>query len=128
MLRRPPRSTRTDTLVPYTTLLRSSGNAQNVLEYAVRLIDVRIDRGLLDLLEFVGDIFAVREPFEHDDVMRLMLREVVLILVFPRALRGRVEWPAGDAVLPSAFLRPIVFDLDRKSFVWGTGLSVRLDL
>src|SRR3546814_5999087 len=91
MLRRPPRSTRTDTLVPYTTLLRSSGNAQNVLEYAVRLIDVRIDRGLLDLLEFVGDIFAVREPFEHDDVMRLMLREVVLILVFPRALRGRVE-------------------------------------
>src|SRR3546814_18415252 len=96
MSRRPPRSTRTDTLFPSTTLFRSvglqggnpaafcdaafrrgrasgttqigllgSGNAQNVLEYAVRLIDVRIDRGLLDLLEFVGDIFAVREPFEQ---------------------------------------------------------------
>src|SRR3546814_17837049 len=31
MLRRPPRSTRTDTLFPYTTLFRS--NAQKILEY-----------------------------------------------------------------------------------------------
>src|SRR3546814_15454247 len=28
MFRRPPRSTRTDTLFPYTTLFRSNGNAQ----------------------------------------------------------------------------------------------------
>src|SRR3546814_3829462 len=28
MIRRPPRSTRTDTLFPYTTLFRSAGNAQ----------------------------------------------------------------------------------------------------
>src|SRR3546814_1574678 len=30
MIRRPPRSTRTDTLFPYTTLFRSSANAGNV--------------------------------------------------------------------------------------------------
>src|SRR3546814_20609152 len=30
MIRRPPRSTRTDTLFPYTTLFRSPGNAGNV--------------------------------------------------------------------------------------------------
>src|SRR3546814_4628188 len=29
MIRRPPRSTRTDTLVPYTTLFRSAGRCQN---------------------------------------------------------------------------------------------------
>src|SRR3546814_7830581 len=29
MIRRPPRSTRTDTLFPYTTLFRSSGRAQD---------------------------------------------------------------------------------------------------
>src|SRR3546814_4127247 len=30
MIRRPPRSTRTDTLFPYTTLFRSLGNARHV--------------------------------------------------------------------------------------------------
>src|SRR3546814_9899712 len=30
MIRRPPRSTRTDTLFPYTTLFRSQGKADNV--------------------------------------------------------------------------------------------------
>src|SRR3546814_21148505 len=32
MIRRPPRSTRTDTLFPYTTLFRSTGNVQEVLD------------------------------------------------------------------------------------------------
>src|SRR3546814_15790471 len=31
MMRRPPRSTRTDTLVPYTTLFRSEGELQRLL-------------------------------------------------------------------------------------------------
>src|SRR3546814_17464820 len=33
MIRRPPRSTRTDTLFPYTTLFRSPGHAQNRLTF-----------------------------------------------------------------------------------------------
>src|SRR3546814_3045860 len=32
MIRRPPRATRTDTLVPYTTLFRSKGDAPDVFE------------------------------------------------------------------------------------------------
>src|SRR3546814_12187978 len=32
MIRRPPRSTRTDTLVPYTTLFRSGGTGHQVLD------------------------------------------------------------------------------------------------
>src|SRR3546814_10731928 len=31
MIRRPPRSTRTDTLFPYTTLFRSTGDVRNIL-------------------------------------------------------------------------------------------------
>src|SRR3546814_12127526 len=35
MMRRPPRSTRTDTLCPYTTLFRSAGDAQKYDRYVV---------------------------------------------------------------------------------------------
>src|SRR3546814_4624668 len=34
MIRRPPRSTRTDTLLPYTTLLRSASDDQGAVELA----------------------------------------------------------------------------------------------
>src|SRR3546814_2946710 len=37
MIRRPPRSTRTDTLFPYTTLFRSQGRAGGVDRYVARL-------------------------------------------------------------------------------------------
>src|SRR3546814_7610986 len=38
MIRRPPRSTRTDTLFPYTTLFRSAGHRSPVLQ---RVLDTR---------------------------------------------------------------------------------------
>src|SRR3546814_11679769 len=38
MIRRPPRSTRTDTLFPYTTLFRSAKSAGRVQSVALRLI------------------------------------------------------------------------------------------
>src|SRR3546814_12706216 len=39
MIRRPPRSTRTDTLFPYTTLFRSGGGADALLRLSVVQID-----------------------------------------------------------------------------------------
>src|SRR3546814_5005177 len=36
MIRRPPRSTRTDTLFPYTTLFRSAGQAEHEQQFAVK--------------------------------------------------------------------------------------------
>src|SRR3546814_963250 len=59
MIRRPPRSTRTDTLFPYTTLFRSRGGALDVFGYTTerrmerRLIDdyERTVGGLLDALD-----------------------------------------------------------------------------
>src|SRR3546814_8109168 len=55
MIRRPPRSTRTDTLFPYTTLFRSDLYCKAVVETPVNLTPEQ--RELLDKFEatFVGD-------------------------------------------------------------------------
>src|SRR3546814_17813728 len=39
MIRRPPRSTRTDTLFPYTTLFRSDGDDKDQMSWALRRFD-----------------------------------------------------------------------------------------
>src|SRR3546814_3166382 len=44
MILRPPRSTRTDTLVPYTTLFRSLGHGQRIDGLAGRAVDHDIGR------------------------------------------------------------------------------------
>src|SRR3546814_10465706 len=56
MIRRPPRSTRTDTLFPYTTLFRSPlGQAINF--YALNNVSI-------DFLFVVADLCAIN-PFDH---------------------------------------------------------------
>src|SRR3546814_3362523 len=55
MRRRPPRSTRTDTLFPYTTLFRSSDH----IEFGAKLFERhRIARGFDDRLDRIGLIVA----------------------------------------------------------------------
>src|SRR3546814_18762486 len=57
MIRRPPRSTRTDTLCPYTTLFRSAGNlvagndrVDGILPFVADGVDIRMaDAGELDV-------------------------------------------------------------------------------
>src|SRR3546814_8391647 len=44
MIRRPPRSTRTDTLFPYTTLFRSCGHHRSHLRGDDHRVDARADR------------------------------------------------------------------------------------
>src|SRR3546814_933758 len=59
MIRRPPRSTRTDTLFPYTTLFRSSAGSQDLL----RIIDPLSQRMMAlrpDMTAQVGRIAATR--------------------------------------------------------------------
>src|SRR3546814_6609082 len=65
MIRRPPRSTRTDTLFPYTTLFRSSSG--EVERYYFRSLYFREPGG--NLFEIASDTpgFAVDEPFETID-------------------------------------------------------------
>src|SRR3546814_15689514 len=54
MIRRPPRSTRTDTLFPYTTLCRSGEGS---------------DRGVAGHVERVGDRLAARGPDRRGDLL-----------------------------------------------------------
>src|SRR3546814_17948359 len=63
MLRRPPRSTRTDTLFPYTTLFRSVGDE------AVARID-RIGRGGQKQV-VVGDVEILERDVRHDIVVQI---------------------------------------------------------
>src|SRR3546814_16662865 len=58
MIRRPPRSTRTDTLFPYTTLFRSRDGIGDdgcrcrvALLSAIRMLGFRLDAGLADLAQ-----------------------------------------------------------------------------
>src|SRR3546814_3442599 len=61
MIRRPPRSTRTDTLFPYTTLFRSIG-LRVLLEIAVEIIKAADDVqpvGLISQLQFLRELIII---------------------------------------------------------------------
>src|SRR3546814_7144930 len=109
MIRRPPRSTRTDTLFPYTTLVRSDLRR-------VRLIWLRIDfRSLgFDQVDIVIDGFRlgsrlVRDGFcersgEHTSELQSLMR--ISYAVF--ALRKKIDNSQMRKVdnPPSSFLSP----------------------
>src|SRR3546814_14021153 len=59
MIRRPPRSTRTDTLFPYTTLFRSPRSAQHLVVDQIGAVLGRLDR--------VGDRDHALLVVEHPD-------------------------------------------------------------
>src|SRR3546814_3215145 len=71
MIRRPPRSTRTDTLFPYTTLFRSAlqGRSRGRERGDLRGRDVRAYGGLADLLEEAGLVGGARE-----ELLELLVR------------------------------------------------------
>src|SRR3546814_16683258 len=68
MIRRPPRSTRTDTLFPYTTLFRSE-RLRRLHEAAQHVVQ---DAAVSVVLDFVGGIDAAK----HRDLLRLAVRAV----------------------------------------------------
>src|SRR3546814_16935743 len=57
MIRRPPRSTRTDTLFPYTTLFRSFGNRQATVQDLVGIVDLAA--------AWAGEV-AAEQRLEHE--------------------------------------------------------------
>src|SRR3546814_10665788 len=68
MIRRPPRSTRTDTLFPYTTLFRSLDEVF-LVQRLVRAGVARFEKQALPLLDH-----AVAVVVEHDDLDRQLVR------------------------------------------------------
>src|SRR3546814_17024327 len=75
MIRRPPRSTRTDTLFPYTTLFRSGHGAVGLDRQAeLVIIELLPDAGIVDL---VGDLAHRRiERVDRDQADRRVGRAV----------------------------------------------------
>src|SRR3546814_14974278 len=69
MIRRPPRSTRTDTLFPYTTLFRSSGALEGDDLGAVLLGQLAVVDGALDAAHrHAGEILPLGEAALGQDV------------------------------------------------------------
>src|SRR3546814_4866480 len=89
MIRRPPRSTRTDTLLPYTTLFRSCQ-----LRIAPQAVRRYLALGCVVLL--TGSKFAGGPPFSGFALVpdRLRTRARSLPEGF-RRFANRAEWPTG---------------------------------
>src|SRR3546814_14449427 len=68
MIRRPPRSTRTDTLFPYTTLFRSCMLARRCFQ-CIRLCVSDLDRGF-----FRRDLGASLRSEEHTSELQSLMR------------------------------------------------------
>src|SRR3546814_14713056 len=95
MIRRPPRSTRTDTLFPYTTLFRSAHRRQPLgLRRVVPLVAVARGQRRADVLQVVAGIEALRNRADG-------LAQRLAVAQVGRARQG-VDLAAGvvDVVLP----------------------------
>src|SRR3546814_12490670 len=114
MIRRPPRSTRTDTLFPYTTLFRSAIDVVKLglLVGAAPLRLQRPDRGAEHGNRQTADADSQRASVQARDRARLGAQHQRLGRDLARLQRGEV----GGVVLA-----------DRKSVVTGKRVSVGVD-
>src|SRR3546814_16541578 len=121
MIRRPPRSTRTDTLFPYTTLFRSHG----------------VEHGILAVIAPEEEVIREVQPAaEAGDMDRpVLLQHGVAEVGARNLLDGGLDADLGQALLQqhgfrlgSGRIAEIDRDgADRKSVVWGKNESVRVD-
>src|SRR3546814_18285864 len=114
MIRRPPRSTRTDTLFPYTTLFRSwpapAGKAEQV----------RYDSRCNENNEMLRGVPEMKPSL----LIPRLLRTSALGASFAAAALDAPAFPQDPAARPPATAAPH----DRKSVGWGKSVSVRVEL
>src|SRR3546814_1890537 len=96
MIRRPPRSTRTDTLFPYTTLFRSRGAvAQLLQQYPVRPhTQGRFQK--IHWRDFRGALLVLRVEHVDHVAMRTDQLERVLARQQPRMRRYELDQPSRE--------------------------------
>src|SRR3546814_5025617 len=102
MIRRPPRSTRTDTLFPYTTLFRSADHLRHLRLHLAAHAEVQLH---LDLrLPHAGDRDGVERSEEHTSELQSLMR--ISYAVF--CLKKKNLSPATDYITQSHqdFTRP----------------------
>src|SRR3546814_2509120 len=86
MIRRPPRSTRTDTLFPYTTLFRSAG--------AVNLFELLEPQTLPRLEDAAHDVLPKRRSEEHTSELQSLMRISYAVFCLKKTTR-RIQRPPG---------------------------------
>src|SRR3546814_12808446 len=124
MLRRPPRSTRTDTLFPYTTLFRSGASGSLNMWYDAD-IDAVMSR-------------TARRPVPSGRIEpREALAFGLTLSVFSVSILGlAVNWFAAFLLASTIFFYAVVYTIwlkrptpqDRKGVVEGKRVYVRVDL
>src|SRR3546814_20592764 len=123
MIRRPPRSTRTDTLFPYTTLFRSPFNAVHgelCQGKAVAEPECSQFSGLDDQPVRAETLFDLFQDLYREGVGHAVRRNV-----------GRLGGAAHQGAQPrrrGARRAEETPRADRTSVVWGKSVSVRVDL
>src|SRR3546814_11697743 len=118
MIRRPPRSTRTDTLVPYTTLFRSVSGGDAHDEARDRIVRLRL--AAADRILAVGDLRARIAQLGREFVAPLRIETSRIIVRLGAAGEEGVE--PGDARAAAdaadivgtgrAFVEPLIGPLD----------------
>src|SRR3546814_21073223 len=78
MIRRPPRSTRTDTLFPYTTLFRSGSAAAGRRGIGVLDREIGADQFVLEVE--LGPRQQVERHIVHDDLDAVAFEHVVVVV------------------------------------------------
>src|SRR3546814_3146205 len=111
MIRRPPRSTRTDTLFPYTTLFRSADFGDRHVHRAVRQfhpaagapddlrtapeIATRACRGFAHTTR--GDGSPARRSEEHTSELQSLMRNSYAVFCLKKKNINHIHSPANDA-------------------------------
>src|SRR3546814_12470888 len=122
MIRRPPRSTRTDTLLPYTTLFRSLGAKRHRLLRRFHTFGHHLDAKIASQADDRGhDCGVVAQMRNVADEGTVALQRVDRELAKCRK-RGK-----AGAEIVQRDVTPIVVEA-RQRVVWGTRGSVRVEL
>src|SRR3546814_14791877 len=129
MIRRPPRSTRTDTLFPYTTLFRSAVDIQTIYIY---LRDEY--HGCRTMLEAELEKLKANPPMANMPEIFLRRGAGAYICGEESAMIESIEGKRGMPRLRPPYVAQVglfgrpTLEQDRKSVVSGKSVSVRLDL
>src|SRR3546814_10226252 len=111
MIRQPPRSTRTDTLFPYTTLVRSATSATQANSALARAQRLRSDGLMSD-----ADVEAARANARAANAVLESLRSRQYILRAPaEGTITRVDYSVGDIVAPGTIIASLTLDGDVRA-------------
>src|SRR3546814_15758102 len=124
MIRRPPRSTRTDTLCPYTTLFRSvvgEPSPDPAVRFVILIGDddlvARRQRTAECLREDIGVLRGGRAELQLVDIDIQILRQARMAGIHPGAglLRGRIQMERLQLESPVVFAEPVDDQIGRAA-------------